>query len=596
MGIPGPKAKLSPALRGLVDQVESRDDGALAPASLARALRRPLDIDDVADFIRFDAENYVRNLIVRTDRWELRLLCWKPGQSTTVHSHGGSACAFRVVRGSAVERVLGDRDRVWTPGAVIEESSPDLIHQVGNPGGDPLITLHAYSPPLPVEGPSKRAGYEVVIAGGGFAGTALAYHLLRQNRPDLRITLVERGPWIGRGIAYGIDSTVFRLNVPASKMSLDPENPDDFVRWAGAGDKPNAFLERARYGAYVIDRLAGAIRNAPGKLRIFRGEAVSVEDGGVRVATGELLGADVVVVATGLAPRIATGGLVADARVIDAWDECGLATLPREGRVLILGAGLSALDIVSLLNRRGFRGGLTILSRHGLLPRSHVEPFSSARPLSAEIARAAPQNLRGLLAWGRALIREAERRGEPWQHAIDSLRPHIATIWASLPPSDRARFVRSVRPYWDVLRHRAPLDVLEIIERWRAEGRLELLAGSVSQSAAAPGGLDVSIRLASGHQRDVRYDAIVRCIGPALRQIEMETPLIRSLVARGVAVRDSSGLGIVTDQIGALVDPSGSSSDRYFALGAERRASMWESTSVPDISVHALSLARRLVG
>ena len=103
----------SPLLRAIVDELEATDE--LTSTALSAALRRSVNIDDVAAWIRFDPNNYVRNLITRTDRWELRLLCWRPGQSSSLHGHGGAACAFRVLRGSATESVLGQRDRTWVP-------------------------------------------------------------------------------------------------------------------------------------------------------------------------------------------------------------------------------------------------------------------------------------------------------------------------------------------------------------------------------------------------------------------------------------------------------------------------------------------------
>lgn len=587
--------KLPHGLKAVADRIESRDGGHLAPATLAHALRGALDIDDVAPFVKFDSANYVRNLVTKNDRWELRLLCWRPGQSTTVHGHGTSACAFRIIRGSATETVLGERDRTWAPGAVVEESSSMLIHQVSNRQSDALVTLHAYSPPLPVDAPSKREGRSVVIIGGGFSGAALAYHLLLRGGPDLRITVVERGPWLGRGIAYGIDSSTFRLNVPASRMSIDPDVPDDFVAWARAKERPNAFLERAQYGQYVVSRIGRAIGGAKAKLRIFRGEAASVEQDGVRTTTGELLPADVVVVATGLTARVTASGLPDDARIIDAWDECGLTALPTDGRVLVLGAGLSALDVVALMNVRGFRGRLTILSRNGLLPRPHLDPLAFARPLPAEIANDAPKDLRGLIRWVRAVVEDGERRGEPWQLGIDSLRAHLPGLWSSLSADDRRRFIDKVRPFWEVVRHRAPTDSLRTIDRLRAEDRLELLAGKIAACEPDDDGLGVTIRLRGGGTRRERYAAIVRCVGPALRSSESNTPVLKSLFDAGVASSDAAGLGFATDAHGALIGKDGRSADRYFALGAHRRASMWESTSVPDIAVHARALAARIV-
>jgi uncharacterized NAD(P)/FAD-binding protein YdhS len=586
------RVELSPALQAVVRDLEACPEH--TPATLAAALRRPITIDDVAPWIRFDAGNYIRSLVMRSERWELRLLCWRPGQTSSMHGHGSASCAFRILRGSAVESILGARDRVWAPGDVVEEASADLIHQVGNAGADPLLTLHAYSPPLAVDAPSPRAGRDVVIVGGGLSGVALAYHLLRSGGPDLRITMLERGPWLGRGIAYGVDSTVFRLNVPASKMSLDPARPGDFMEWADATATPHAFLPRTRYGAYVVERLGQALRESRAKLRLIRGEAVALEPDAVRLSDGTRVPAESVVLATGLAPRLAPAGLADDPRIIDAWDECSLAALPPTGRILILGAGLTALDVMATLQVRGFRGTATILSRRGLLPRPHHVPPSPATPLAPEVVAAAPRDLRGLLRWGRAVVRETEQRGEPWQHAIDAIRPHVSRLWRGLPPRDRARFVRSVRPYWEVLRHRAPHDAHLLVERWRAERKLDVLAGSVVSCVPGRRGLDVVLRLPGG-ARTERFDVIVRCIGPALERSEIDSPLVHDLLATGRAAADPAGLGIVTDEEGRVVGADGQPGEHLLALGALRRASSWETTAVPDISVHALALAKRLL-
>jgi uncharacterized NAD(P)/FAD-binding protein YdhS len=501
-----------------------------------------------------------------------------------------------VLRGTATESVLGQRDRTWVPGNVVDESSSQLVHEVGNRAADALLTLHAYSPPLPVDAPSPRRGREVIIVGGGFSGVAVAYHLLRRAAKDLRITLLERGPWLGRGIAYGVDSRVYRLNVPASKMSIDPDVPADFVAWAGAEDEPHAFLSRALYGDYVVARLAQAIAASPGKMRVIRGDALAIDATSVHLADGQVLEAPTVVLATGLAPRLAPQHLAPDARVIDAWDECAIATLPPTGHVLVLGSGLTAIDVIALLHARRYAGRITILSRRGLLPFPHLEPFTPARPLPADLARSAPRSLRGLVRWTRTLVRDAVARGEPWQLAIDALRPHVTGLWQALSTADRRRFVRALRPYWDVLRHRAPADALAVVDTWRASGRLAIVAGRVVACEGHERGLDVAIRERGGGLRHERFDAIVRCIGPALERGESDNPLMSSLLAEGLAQGDPTGLGFVTDARGRVMRPDGSPSERLFAVGALRRAAEWESTAVPDIARQAADLARHLLG
>jgi uncharacterized NAD(P)/FAD-binding protein YdhS/quercetin dioxygenase-like cupin family protein len=585
-----PQPQLTPALAALRDQLLglANPDG----AALAAALTAPITFDDVRGFISFDDESYVRALIFRSDRLELRLHCWRPGQSSSLHGHGASACAFKILRGTATETVLGDRDRVWAPGSVVVENAPRL-HQVMNAGRDPLLTLHAYSPPLPVDAPSPRRGREVVIVGGGFAGAAVAYHLLREMDGDGRIHLVEMGPWLGRGIAYGVESEIFRLNVPASRMSIDPETPDDFVAFSGSEAAPHAFLGRALYGRYVTSRFASVVKSSRAKLRLWRDEAVAVTPDAVVLRGGATLPAAAVVLATGILPRKNTHwhpGLV------DAWDECALATLPKGGRLLLLGSGLSALDVLAFLSAQGFSGEVTIVSPRGLLPLPHEPEFRGTTPLAAADAARAPTQLRPLVRWVRETIASAVAAGLPWQRAVDSLRPHLSGLYRALSHADRASFVRHVRPYWDVFRHRAPADALARLGTWANGGRLRRIAGRVTIDAdRGASTLGVVIQERSGRARHERFDAVVRCVGPALDAAEATTPLMQSLIDGGLAGLAASGLGLDTTVEGRIVDARGEISARIYGIGAVRRASDWETTSVPDIARHAQQLARTIV-
>jgi len=216
--------------------------------------------------------------------------------------------------------------------------------------------------------------------------------------------------------------------------------------------------------------------------------------------------------------------------------------------------------------------------------------------LNARLASAAAgRNLRAVLAWGRRAVRDAEARGEPWQLGIDAIRPHIREVWGGLSPADRRRFVRSVRPYWEVLRHRAPHDTLALVSAWQKRQRLEVVSGSVSSCRSGDDGLHVDVRLAGGARRSERYDAIVRCIGPALERAEADAPLVRDLIESGRAHADPAGLGISTDAAGRILRRDGTPDPGLFAIGALRRASSWETTSVPDIAAHALGIAKQII-
>ena len=272
-------------------------------------------------------------------------------------------------------------------------------------------------------------------------------------------------------------------------------------------------MPRTRFGQYAVERFGDAIRESPGKLRVLRGEAVAVEDDAVVLLDGTRLPAEAIVLATGLAPRIAPSHLADDPRIIDAWDECALAALPRDGKLLILGSGLSALDVVALLEAHKFKGSATILSRRGLLPRPHLSPLSPASPLRRELVEDAPKNLRGLLRWGRAVVRETEQRGEPWQHGIDAMRAHVSKLWRGLPP----RADRALRPFRAAVlggpaapraRRRARL-LLEGVAQ--AKGRSSRCFRLLDRAAceSKPRGLEVTLRRPGGRSAFSRYQAII---------------------------------------------------------------------------------------
>jgi cysteine dioxygenase len=114
--------------------------------------------EDVDDWIAFSPFAYQRNLIHRTSRFEVLLLCWRSGQRSPIHDHAGSTCGVRVIAGTATETIYAaspcgslypERSRRLEAGSITVAHDAD-VHQMGNlaPAGDDLITLHIYSPPL----------------------------------------------------------------------------------------------------------------------------------------------------------------------------------------------------------------------------------------------------------------------------------------------------------------------------------------------------------------------------------------------------------------------------------------------------------------
>jgi cysteine dioxygenase len=117
-----------------------------------------LRLSDLSDWVRFGEQNYKRNLVRAGQFYHLWVLCWRNGQRSPIHDHANSACAVRVLKGTATVTtfVKAPNGHVYAtgsaehpPGTVMCNLDDDM-HQVSNlqANNEDLITLHVYTPPL----------------------------------------------------------------------------------------------------------------------------------------------------------------------------------------------------------------------------------------------------------------------------------------------------------------------------------------------------------------------------------------------------------------------------------------------------------------
>lgn len=430
----------------------------------------------------------------------------------------------------------------------------------------------------------------IAIIGGGFSGALLAIRLAHAA-PDRTIHLIERQRRAGVGLAYGACEPHHLLNVPTSRMELGlmPSFADWLTR---AGFKPpedtalaDAFAPRALFGRYVEERLGEASR-----VNRIRGDAVRISrtERKVFFADGRAVDADIVVLATGnRAPaplRHAHDGAHAmpDPWALDAFDD-----LDADAPVLFIGAGLTMVDIALSLAARGHRGEMIALSRHGLLPARHEAGGAWTAFLSSTEASTA----RGAVALVRREAKRAVTAGVPWRRVIDAARPDVARVWRAWPHSERARFLRHARAWWDIHRHRMAPQIADALEALRASGQLKVMAGRIIGEG------DGSVQVRRRHGRDIdtlRVARVFNCTGPASDYARIEEPLFADLRRNGLLRADALQLGVETEE-SALVDASGSASGWLFALGPLTRPAFWEVTAVPEIRAQVDALSHRLL-
>jgi uncharacterized NAD(P)/FAD-binding protein YdhS len=180
---------------------------------------------------------------------------------------------------------------------------------------------------------------------------------------------------------------------------------------------------------------------------------------------------------------------------------------------------------------------------------------------------------------------------------ITQVRALVPRLWERLPPPERRRFLRHVRSYWDVHRHRLPESSWQTLNELRRAGRLQVHAGRIEALQVRGRRLQVQWRArGTSAPATLLVDRMINCTGPDHDIRRSAQPLLRSLLAHGMARRDALGLGLLVDEYGALLDARGrGTTGGVFYLGPMLRAQHWEATAVQELRGHAEQLAAHLL-
>lgn len=455
---------------------------------------------------------------------------------------------------------------------------------------------------------------DIAIVGGGASGALVAANLLRLARRPLRLVLIERKLPAGRGVAFGTENRHHVLNVPAGRMGAWADEPGHFLEWVRAhpdnGDVPakveaTDFLPRWLYGTYMADVLATARANsATGvELEMINGDAIDIEErpegGGVlRLADGRLLAARQVVLAVGNLPgeypiHRALPVYRSSRYVHVPWRGDALEGIAADDEVLLVGQGLTAIDIIVQLDRAGHRGTIHVLSRNGLRPHVH-QPYTPR--VSSITSEQLPMTLRQIVRQVRSDIRAGAKSGIDWRAVIDGLRPLSQAIWQQFSPDDRARFMKYIRPFWEAHRHRLAPSVAAVVDRMTEEGRLKAYAGRLQVLEADASGVQALFRRRATIQHvSLRVAKVINCTGPRTDYSKYQHPLFIHLLARGLIDHDPLALGINALPNGQVLRYRGGPVDWLYTLGSPMKGVLWESTAVPEIRVQAKALAETLL-
>jgi len=455
----------------------------------------------------------------------------------------------------------------------------------------------------------------VVIVGGGFTGACIAVQLVRLSPDPLNIRIVEARAHVGHGLAYSAVDTDHRLNAPAFIHSIIPDDAWHFLRWCQTHQvlerdpdaiRPDgsAYFRRADFGKYLeatvkahADWVCTGSTITHVRDTAVRAQAAS-EGFEVTVASGQVLKADLLFVATGnppprLQPPLQPALASHPAVIENALDGARLNRIRGDARVLLVGSSLTALDALSTLVRQGHMGQVSVVSRRGLRPK----PQGPLSPVLAKIQTPADLDalpgsmmmglllapipgflqevgeqptLRDLVKALRARVRKFEAEGNTWYGAFDELRNCVWQLWPKLPSHEKRRFLKKMRPWYDVHRFRSPPQNDDMVRAAEAQGRIQFMAARLVSAAPSAAGHTIDVTLhkrGEATSQTESFDVLVNCTGIDVASGMAGNPFLMSLAHEGLIRQDACALGFEVDANGCAVGKDGSTHSALRVVG-----------------------------
>jgi len=452
----------------------------------------------------------------------------------------------------------------------------------------------------------------IAIIGGGFCGTMTAVNLARLGTRPLRVCLLNSGHPAGRGVAYGTKRPEHLLNVAARNMSAFPDYPNHFLDWLRTrseyADLPDVvlrevFVPRRVYGDYLravsLTYCMPVDARNQVQIELVEDTALDVVDGlsgaAISLASGKTLEAKRVVLATGNQRPTPLPAPDAPFRhpayFDDPWIDWDGRLTNSERDAILLGTGLTMVDVFLTLLEVGWRGTIHAVSRNGLLPLSHFRgiEYPDFPPQQPERF-----GLVGLVEQMEHHCGRLRQLGANPAICVDKLRPHTQRIWQQFSEEEKRQFCTRYATRWNVMRHRVAEPIHARLMEAISSGRLRIHKGRIAALDDAGPNVCVTIEGEDG-ERKLEGGLVVNCTGPQASFSSGTDQLFKNLLGRGLVRADGLDMGIEVDADFVAVGRDGRRSGFLYALGPLLRGSLWETTAVPELRGQAMRVAQLLL-
>ncbi len=453
----------------------------------------------------------------------------------------------------------------------------------------------------------------IAIVGAGASGTITAIQLLRELNVKAKIFLIEKKPEaVYRGAAYSSKLVYEPLNVITGRMNIFNHLPDDFYNWLKENKQTEqeeeitkeTYVSRRWFGDYMTARIKeAAAQSAFAELKVVNTELRDVnydaasDNYRLLLLNTEVINADYLIFATGNetpADVVSREEVMALGKnyISNPWLGNTLDQVKPSDDVLIIGTGLTMVDHAVSLYKQNHQGNIYCLSRNGYLPLEHT----AIQTFTVDIAEE-PKDVYELLRLIKTKIADAGNQNVEWQNVLDAIRPHTPRLWKSLNTDSKKYFLKRLKTYWEIHRHRMPTASANAIKQMQANGQLVLLMGNIIGTEFKDDKVVFKYFTKKlSKPESLSVDFVINCTGPSGDYYKCDNVLIKNLLDKGWMNQDELKLGVRTGSRGEIIKENGVVLQNAFAVGPLRKAMEWESTAMREIRTQAENIALLIAG
>lgn len=469
--------------------------------------------------------------------------------------------------------------------------------------------------------------------GCGPTGTSLVRQLLprlAQAGVAVHYEVADPGA-MGEGLAFSTPQDLHLLNVRADRMSLDPRDTGEFVRWrterapVWAADFPDPagawhdYPPRRLFGAYarsVLDEALRAARARGQRVEATADAVVAARPAGprggwcCRFASGKVATYDRVILSLGHLPQARYGPHEGRRGFLrDPW---GGVPVAEDAAVGVIGTRLTGIDTAMTLRERGHRGRVILGSRSGLLPSvkgriaghqlSEIPRFAARRrsatlgEITAVVRREVEAAETAPVDWNRALRPPPSNAGTlradlaiaesgrvvGWQSVLAAIVPWVPHLWRLLDSPGREAFMTGYVGLWAARIASFPAVTAGRLLEMMESGQLVVRHGLTAIEQAGPG---YRMRFDGSGDEDEIVDVVVNATGPGHGRDSLSAvALTRDLLDSAAVVPHPYGGIVIDERTFEAVDARGAVSRGLHALGDLTRG-VWLATNAVENTV-----------